>query len=134
MASHSPVPKNGSVVLGSFVFDFHAFSIEQMQSVEEVTPYGMNVASKNVGNGTPDFDISIQAYALEGATNTPPLFGSATAAGGYAATLTIDTGVSEACQLVIARFGLSTGRMRAAVPYAISGKNGGDMVETWAVS
>ncbi len=134
MASSSPIPKNGSVSYGSLVADYNAFDIDASQMVEDVTPYGGNICAKNVGNGTNTFAVSIQAYALKGVANTPPLFGTAPSGSGVSTTLTIDTGVSEAMTVVQASFRLSTGRMRAAVPYNISGRNGGDVSETWAVT
>ncbi len=134
MASSSPIPKNGAVVYGTLVADYNAFDIDASQMVEDVTPYGVNVCAKNVGNGTNTFAISIQAYALAHASLTPPGFGTAPSGAGVSTTLTIDTGVSEAMTVVQASFRISTGRMRAAVPYNISGRNGGDVSETWATS
>jgi hypothetical protein len=129
----SLIPKNGAVSYGSFVADYNAFEITANQSVESVTPYGANTCSKNVGNGTPDFDFSISAFALAHAASTPAALPSMSASG-VTTTFTLDTGVTEACSMVASRISLGHGRMRAAVPYNITGKNGGDVTETWAVT
>lgn len=133
MSATSLVPKNGAVSFGSFVADYNAFEIDMMQATENVTPYGANTCSKNVGNGTPDFSFAITAYALAHATNTPPTIAAPVAAG-VSTTFTLDTGVTEACTMVQAGIRISHGRMRAAVPYAITGKNYGDITETWPTS
>lgn len=141
MSATPLVPKNGAVAYGSFIADFNAFDITASQSVENVTPYGTNTCSANTGNGTPDFDFSISAFAEAHGSNTPPLLpGGSNAATsafyalGQTATFTLDTGVTEACTMVVSRVSLSHGRMRAAVPYNITGKNFGDVTETWATS
>lgn len=137
MAAASLVPKNGAIVLGSYVMDFNAFTIRAAQGVEGVTPFGSNTCSKNVGAGTPDFAFSISAAALAHAVNTPPALPGATGMfipTGLSATLTLDTGVTEACSIVVGDFSTGVARMRAAVPVSISGKNYGDVTETWATT
>lgn len=131
--SVSPVPKNGAVALTGYVMDFNSFSIRSSQSVEGVTPYGANTMSKNVGSGTPDWNISIGAFALAHNTGTPPALTSLAGAG-VALTLTIDTGLTEAGGMVIESIELQHGRMRAAVPVALQGKNAGEFTETWATT
>lgn len=133
MASSSLIPKNGAVTFGSQVADFASFDITAGQSVEPVTPYGLNTCTKNVGSGTPDFSFNIGAFALKGASNTP-LGMPAITATGSAMTLTLDTGVSEACTAVVQSIRIGHGRMRAAVPVAFSLKNYGDVTEVWAAS
>lgn len=140
MAASSLVPKNGSITYGSYVADFASFDIDAAQAVDVVTPYGANISSKNVGSNTADFVFTIGAFALAHALNTPPQIGVTTgaalqwASGGQAATFTLDTGVSEACNVVTQRFRISHARMRGFVPYAITGKNAGDVTEVWATS
>lgn len=128
------VPKNGAISYGSFTAEYNAFQITASQNTENVTPYGTNVASVNVGSGTPDFDFTISAFAGAHGTGSAPGLGAAIPAQGSATTFTLDTGVTEAVVMVVSRIQLSHGRMRAAVPYDITGKNFGDVTETWAVS
>lgn len=141
MAQQSLVPKNGAITYGTYVADFASFDIDGAQAVDVVTPYGSNVSSKNVGSNTADFVFTIGAFALAHAANTPPQIGVTAAngapqwaSGGVAATFTLDTGVSEACNVVTQRFRISHARMRGFVPFAITGKNAGDVTEVWAVS
>lgn len=52
MAASPLVPKNGSVSIGSWGstgIDFNTFELEARQNVENITPYGSNKYSLNVG-------------------------------------------------------------------------------------
>lgn len=129
----SLIPKNGALSYGALVADFHSFDINSTQATEEVTPYGANKCAKNVGNGTPSLDFAILAYALAHVAATAPAMDTAAAAG-VACVFTLDTGVTETVTVVQKTFRISHGRMRAAVPYAITGVNFGDVVEVWPVS
>jgi hypothetical protein len=133
MAQVSLVPKNGAITLTGYLMDFQSFSLRVAQSVENVTPYGANKMTKNVGNGTPDWNISIGAFALAHASGTPLALDTLSAVGA-ALVATLDTGVTETGALVIESLDLQHSRLRAAVPVAISGKNYGDFVEVWAAT
>ena len=131
-------PKNGAIAYGTFAADFTSFQIKASQSVENVTPYGTNTACKNVGNATPDFNFNISAFALAHNANTAPSIAGGTASAfntlGYATTFTLDTLVTEACNMVVESITLGHARMRAAVNYDITGKNESDMVEVWPLT
>src|SRR4051812_28446275 len=120
MAALSLVPKNGAIAFAAVTADFASFDIESSQSVENVTPYGANVNAKHVGSGTPEISINIGAFALAHTTGTPAKLDTLPGAGtGATLTLTLDTGVSEACTMIVQSVRLSHARMRAAVPMAI---------------
>lgn len=131
MAATSLAPLNGAVTVTGKVYDYNNFTIESDQMVDDVTPYGANVMAKHVGNGTPSLSVTIGAFCLKGATGTPAGLCSAPATGGVSTTLTLDTGVTEAGLLVIAKIRVEHGRMRAAVPISLSGSQAGDWTETW---
>lgn len=133
MAATSLIPKNGSVVYGTFVADYNAFDIDQSMNAEDVTPYGTNKCAKHVGSGTPSIAANITAYALAHTANTPAALDTAAATGANT-IFTLDTGVTETFNLIQTSFKLSHGRMRGSVPYNISGVNGNDIVEVWATS
>lgn len=131
-------PKNGAISYGSFVADFTSFQIKASQSVENVTPYGTNTACKNVGNATPDFAFNISAFCLAHNTGTAPALAGGTASAfntlGYATTFTLDTGVTEACNMVVESITIGHARMRAAVNYDIGGKSESDLIEVWPLT
>ncbi len=133
MASASLIPKNGAVSIGALVADFASFDMTSSQATENVTPYGANTCSKNVGSGTPTFTFNVGAFALAHASNTP-LAMPALSATGASSTFTLDTGVTEACTAITQSIRVGHGRMRAAVPVALSLVNAGDVTETWASS
>lgn len=138
MASASLVPKNGAVSLSygtnTVAADFNSFDIGSSQVVENVTPYGANTCTKNVGNGTPDFDFTIQAFALKGASGTAPSTITGLSGGTASATFTLDTSCTLSGSLMVQSIRLSHGRMKAAVGLTISAKNAGDITESWSVS
>ena len=142
MSAVSLQPLHGAVSLGTaaYVADYNAFTLRAAQGVEGVTPFGANTCSKNVGAGTPDFAFSVSAAALAHASATAPgLPGGAgmfvpNGFGGATSTFTLDTGVTEACTMVVADYTTGVARMRAAVPVGITGKNYSDVTEVWAVS
>src|SRR5580692_5290724 len=103
MAKAALVPSNGAVTYGSFIFDFQSFEIDQSQIVENITPYSALVCTTNVGNGTPDFDITIGAYGVAHAAGTAPAL-PVSAPVGASTTLTLDTGVTESLTMVQSRF------------------------------
>src|SRR5690349_218009 len=115
MASSPLIPKNGAVTLAGYLMDFASFDLESAMSVENVTPYGSNTCSKNIGSGTPDFSASVGAFALAHTTSTP-LKMDTLAATGAAAVFTLDTGVSEAATMVVQSLRVSHARMRGSVP------------------
>lgn len=168
MASYSLTPRCGSVTLGCgsgtnstavFAADMAAFNISVSQNVENVTPYDLTRKdTKNVGSGTPDFDISVAAFALAGAAgNNPgitgyycgntcgavPATGATTgtgSAGIFLATgltnciFQLDSNVTLNGPVVVSNVSIRHARMRGAISIDISGKNGGDFSENWAVS
>ncbi len=141
MAFAPLVPKNGAFSNTGFLADYAAFEITGQQSVEGVTPYGSNTCSVNVGSGTPDFTFNISAFAGAHATGSAAGLGSVSGAapgafssGGVATTFTLDTGVTEACGMINSEVKISHARMRGAVPYNITGKNAGELVEVWALT
>lgn len=137
MAVAPLVPKNGAITFNSYVMDFASFSIEASQAVDNVTGYGTNVCTVNNGSGTPDFSFNIAAFMEAHAANTAPsLGGSGTVftAAGAALVLTLDTGCTESCNMVVGRFSISHARLRGFVPAAISGKNAAEVTEVWAVA
>jgi hypothetical protein len=142
MPASSLIPKNGAITYGSYSCDFASFDIEVSQAVDNVTPYGTNTCTKNVGNGTPDFVFNVGAFALAHATSTPPNYVGATTSGfapgfnasGGAMTLTLDTGVSVGCMGILQRHRISHARMRGYVPIAMTLHNGAEITETWATS
>ncbi len=130
-------PKNGSVVLGSFVADFNSFEQELEQSVEDATAYSTTtLMGKNVGSGTPTSMLRVGAFALKGATGTKlGTDGSLFTAGQMlTTTLTWDTGCTTAGPWILQRQRIQHARMRATVPILMELKNGGDQTETYAVS
>ncbi len=133
MASASLIPKNGAIAVAGYLMDFSAFSIRSSQAVENVTPYGANLMQKMVGSGTPGLDITIAAFALAHATNTP-LSLTAISATGVVSTLTLDTGVTESGGMVISSIEVGHRRMGAAVPVGITGASSNDWTETWATT
>jgi hypothetical protein len=133
MAASSLIPKNGAVAIGTMVADFASFEIESKQSVETVTPYGTNLDSKNVGNGTADFTVNVGAFAEAHSAATAlgmPTLGAT----GSTCTFTLDTGVTEAGTFIIESMKVSHARMRGAVPLAITLRNAGDVTEAWIAS
>ena len=138
MAASSLIPKNGAVAYGSYLADFASFDIDGQQAVDNVTPYGTNSLSKNVGSGTPTFTYNIGAFALKGTTgNNPNLPGTNTifSSGGATCTLTLDgTSCTEAFTGIVERFRIGHARMRGFVPIGITLRNAGEMTETWAVT
>lgn len=138
MASSSLVPKNGSIVLGTYAADFNAFTLRFAQSIEGCTPFGSNINSKNVGAGTCDCAWSISAAALaHGTGNKPGIDGAGAnifAATGLAtSTFQLDTGITMGMTAVVGEWSVGVARMRAVVPVSISGKNYGDIIESWSV-
>lgn len=139
MASASLVPKNGAIALGTYVADHNAFTIRAAQAVENCTPFGANINTKNVGSGTCGVAWSISSCALAHAAGTKPGIDGAGAnlfaATGLATSLfTLDTGVTLGMTAVVAEWSVGVARMRAVVPVSISGANYGDITETWAIS
>jgi hypothetical protein len=137
MAVSSLVPKNGAIAYGGYVADFASFDIDGSQAVDNVTPYGTNTCSKNVGSGTPTFTFNVGAFALAHATNTPfNLPGTSTifSSGGATATFTLDTGVTESGTVITERFRVSHARMRGYVPIAITARNGAEITEVYATT
>lgn len=122
--------------MGSFVANFNSYTIDAAMAVEGITPYGSNKWSVNVGSGTPDARVSIGAAWMAHAANTAPDFQNISmfAATGLSTTLTLDTGCTEAFNLVVSRFSLGHARMRAAVGVSIAGANAGEFTETYATS
>lgn len=136
MAASSLIPKNGAVVAGSLVMDFASFNLAAHNSVEDVTPYGVQNMAKRVSAATPGFDVSIFGFLLAHAAGTPPTIVTGTgifAGPGIAATLTLDTGVSYAGNLACETFSIQHARMRAAVPAMLGGKSANDWSETYAI-
>ena len=141
MAASALIPKNGAVAYGSFVADFASFDIDVSQAVDTITPYGSNVCSVNVGSGTPDFVMTVGAFALAHATNTPPnLAGTNTSSptiftsGGATATFTLDTGCTESGTCIVQRMRISHARMRGFVPVAMTLRNQSEITEAWATA
>lgn len=147
MSEGSIAPLSGAVVqqtsssATAYHADFMAFTFRAAQGVEGVTPFGSNTCSKNVGAGTPDFAYSVAANALaHSALSQPNLPGGAGMfypGGGAtppATTLTLSTGCSESFPSVVGDYTTGAARMRAAIPVGISGKNYGDVTESWATS
>lgn len=142
MAALSLIPKNGAVTFGTYACDFASFDIEAMTAIDNVTPYGTNLSSKNVSSATPDFTFNIGAFALAHATGSAPNYVGATTAGfapgfgtaGGALTLTLDTGVSVGCTGLLQRHRISEARLRGYVPVALTVKNAGEITETWATT
>lgn len=137
MAASLLVPKNGALAYGAFVMDYNAFTVEAAQVVENATPYGTNIETVNVGNGTPDFTFNYNGFMLAHTTATQPnLPGSSTifTSGGVTSTATFDTGCTESFTGVCERFSISHARMRATVPASMRLKNAGEVVEAWATT
>lgn len=139
MASASLVPKNGSIVLGTYTADFNAFTVRAAQAVEGATPFGSNFLAKNVGSGTPSVAWSIAACGLaHGTGNKPGLDGAGAnifAPTGLASSVfTMDTGITFTFTATVAEWSIGTARMRAIQPVAISGANYGDITEAWSVT
>jgi hypothetical protein len=138
MAATELVPKNGAVTFGTFTADFASFDIEAQTAVDNVTPYGSNVASRNASSATPDYTFNVGAFMTKSSTGAPPLLGSATTnifLATQALTLTLDTGTTactESCSAFVQRFRISHARMRGYVPAAITFKNQGEITEVWA--
>lgn len=135
--SSSLIPKNGAVTAGSFVMDFGSFSIKATNSVEDVTPYGANVMAKRTSAATPGLDLNIAGWLLAHGSGSPPTICSGTgifAGAGISTTLTLDTGVSYAGNMVVESFDIQHARMKAAVPATLGGKSANDWTETYAVS
>jgi hypothetical protein len=143
------IPRNGAVAVGSLAMDFNTFEIEVKQTVETVTPYGTNQNTKNAASATPDISINVGAFALAHGTNTPlamPLLGGTSASvatntsiltgigTGATSTFTLDTGCTESGNVICESMKMSHGRMKGAIPVALSLRNQADFTEVWATS
>lgn len=133
MAQSVLIPKNGAVVAAGLTADYNSFDIESSQATEVITPYGTNTCSKSAGSGTPQFTVTVNAFALAHATGTAPNMPGLVATGATA-TFTLDTGVSEAGTFITEKIRISHGRMKAAVPITLNLVNAGDVTETWATA
>lgn len=137
MAATELVPKNGAVTAGSFTADFASFDLEAQTAVDNVTPYGSNVATRNASSSTPDYTFNVGAFMTKGTTNAQPFLGSTTAnifLATQALTLTLDSSVTESCSAFVQRFRISHARMRGFVPAAITFKNQGEITEAWVTT
>ena len=114
------------------------FSINESQAVEDVTPFGSNACTRNIGSGTPDYSFSVSGVATS-ASN--PGFGQAQLSGNDGtgatppqATFTVTTGITFTGPVVIGSTSMDEERTRPGVPVTISGKNAGDWVVAWSGS
>lgn len=95
-------------------------------------------------SGTPDLNVNIGGFAIAHTTTTPltigdtgtttPNFASSSAGTGVAAVFTLDSGCTETCNIVTESLKVTHGRVRGAVPIAITGKNASEVTEAWATS
>ena len=133
MSQANLFPKNGALVYAGTVIGFNTFEIDEQQVVDDATPYGTNVMGVNVGNGTPTARLTFGGFALKGAAGTKlGLDGSAFTTPNAMATLTLDTGCTEAGLFVLRQLRAQHARMRATVPVMGEAMNAGDLTETWA--
>lgn len=133
-------PNTGAVAYGSYSADYASFDIDAGQAVDNVTPYGSNISTKNIGSGTPDFSFNIGAFATrQTASSQPHLSDTSTifSYGGATCTLTLDsstTSCSYSFTGIVQRFRIGHARMRGFVPVGISLRNAGEVTESWQVS
>ena len=148
MAATPINPKNGAVswgTMGTTGADFASFDVDAGQAVDNVTPYGSNTCTVNVGSGTPDFVFNVGAFGLvHGATTYPNLAnntggtsgtsGTAFSSGGASATFTLDSNTTYSGTVILQRFRISHARMRGFVPLAMTFRNSAEITEAWAIA
>lgn len=141
MAQRYLAPSTGAVVLGALVSEFSSMDITSGQTVENVTGYGNNGMTANLGNGTPDMSVNVGAFAIDGVNNTAPGLGASSvllvgAAGsaGVACTFTLATNCTESGTFIVENIKIMQARMKAAVPLTFTLKNAGDITEAWATT
>jgi hypothetical protein len=139
MAASLLTPSNGAVAAPATfasASDFGAFEISEEQAGESVAAYGAALYDPWRFSGTPHSTIACNGFAKAHAANTQPFgaTGGLTSAGGAAATLTADTGVTYAGTMGIQNVRLSHARLRAAVPLSWTLHNTADPTITWPTS
>lgn len=114
---------------------FNAMDINETYAAEDTTVFGSGlVYGTKLTNGTPIQDVSVTGFANDGAATTTPGFGAMTAAGGGAATLTIDTGTTIAGNYVVTGIRTSVDRRRAGAPTVWSLASSGEITTTWVAT
>ena len=138
MAATPICNKNGAVSLPSgFGMDSQAFTVRESQSTEDITPYGANVYSRNLGAGTPTMVVTASGWARKGAAGSSPGFGAMGGTNGdvgASATFTFDTGCSLSGTFLVRDLSVGHSRIKAGAPVTIELLNGGDITTTWAVA
>ncbi len=129
------VPKNGACVFGALVADFASFDMEGSMAVDDVTPYGSNVWSRNAASFTPTLVANIGLFLGKGVANSAIAFGTGTYfIASVGVVLTLDTGCTETFNGLLSRFRFSHARMRGFVPAAATLRNKDEIQEAWTVS
>lgn len=126
--------KNGAIALPTGLYGaFQSFSAEESQAVEDVTVYGASVYGAFLGSGTPTYTLEATGFIQVGSSTSTPGFGGMTSAGA-AATVTHDTGTTNAGTFVAENFRTMHDRRTGAEKGTWRLRNAGDITNTWASS
>ncbi len=134
MASALLTPSTGAVSLPyANASDFGAMEVTEDSARESVAAYGAAVYDPFRSSGTPHQTVQCTGFARANANNTQPFgaLGGLVAAGGGAATFTLNTNTTITGNYIIGNVKLTHARLRAAVPLTWQMDNSGDPTITW---
>lgn len=127
-------PSAGGVIIGVLVADFRAFTLAATQDVQPVTAYDGAINVPNIGSGTPEMSATVNGAAEGGAANTA--LNMPTPSISAAATFTLDTGVTESCNVSVSKIQAASycGHVNGVIVLNFSMKSIGEITEMWATA